>query len=305
MTTLALPSAAVVDHLDPLQQAVYGYLAKYRCPSTYRAYREDLLNWLDWCNRQQLAPLTVRRVHLDLYVRWMQDQNRWAESTISRRIGTVRGMYRYAALEDIIVKDPGAGLEMPTVDRDKQRRTVLSPIDFALLLRAAERYGVDAHALVALMGMMGLRIAELCSLNVESVTTDRGYRALDFIGKGNRAAHVAIPIPVMGIVEDVIDGRSEGPLVRNRRGERIDRPTAARLLRRLARTAGVETDFSCHSLRRSFCTTGLIFGVDIYEMSIAMRHKSVKTTALYDGARTNLHRNATHQVAGRMAALTG
>lgn len=304
MNTLALPAAAVVDQLDPLQQAILGYLAKYRCPSTHRAYREDLLNWLGYCQTNQLEPLTVRRIHLDMYVRWMQDQQRWAESTISRRIGTVCGMYRYAAAEDIIVKDPGAALVMPTVDRDKQRRTILSPIDFALLLRAAERHSPDAHLLVALMGMMGLRIAELCSLDVENVTRDGGYRVLHFTGKGNRAAHVAVPIPVLGALEECLADRTTGPLVRNRRGDRMDRPTAARLLRRLARTAEIEVDFSCHSLRRSFCTTGLIFGVPIYEMSIAMRHKSVKTTALYDGARNNLDRNATHQVAGRIAALT-
>lgn len=305
MTTLALPSPSVIDRMDPLQQAVLGYLAKYRTPTTYRAYRADLLNWLAYCEREQLAPLLVKRVHLDMYIRWMQDQNRWSESTISRRVGVVRGLYRYAAREDIITKDPAVDLDMPTVDRAKQRRTVLSPIEFAMLLKAAERHGPDAHALVCLLGMMGLRIGELCSLNVEHLTIDAGYRVLHFVGKGNRAAHVPVPIPVMRALEDVIADRAEGPLIRNRRGERIDRPTAARLLRRLARSAGVETDFSCHSLRRTFCTTGLLFKVPIYEMQIAMRHQSTRTTALYDMASTSLDRNATHQVAGCMAALAG
>lgn len=104
MSTLALPASSLT-HLPVFEQLVYGYLARCKVQSTLRAYQEDLKNYIAWCQTQQLDPMTAKRAHLDLYVRWMQAQARWSESTISRRIGTVCGLYKYAALEEYL---PGA-----------------------------------------------------------------------------------------------------------------------------------------------------------------------------------------------------
>lgn len=305
MNQLALPSASDIDRLDPLQQVTVGYLARCKSEKTRRAYMEDLRNFFAWCETQQLAPLLVKRVHLDLYVRWMQAQHRWAESTIARRLGTVAGMYTYATVEDYIAKDPSVGVERPTVDRAKQRRTFLNPVQFAQLLSAAQASSADDHALVALLGMMGLRIGEATSLDIEHLTVDAGYQVLHFVGKGNKAAHVPVPIPVMRALDEVIAGRASGPLLRNKRGERMDRAAAARILKRLGKTAGITVEFSPHSLRRTFATTGLLMKVPLYDMQLALRHESAKTTALYDMAKNSLDRNALHQVAGFQAALAG
>jgi site-specific recombinase XerD len=304
MDTLALRSTTLAQ-LPVFEQVVFGYLARCKSKATLRAYQEDLRNFIAWCEMQELAPLLAKRANLDLYVRWMQAQNRWSESTISRRIGTVCGMYKYAALEEYIQRDPAAGVERPVVDRAKQRRTFLNPVQYAQMLKAAQRSGRNEHALIALLGMMGLRIGEACSLNVEHLTEDAGYRVLHFIGKGNKAAHVPVPIPVMRALDDVIDGRTEGPLLRNRNGDRMDRAAAARIIRRLAKAADVPTDVSPHSLRRTFATSGLLNKVPIYEMQLAMRHVSPSTTALYDMAKGSLDRNATHQVAGFLASMAG
>jgi integrase/recombinase XerD len=85
----------------------------------------------------------------------------------------------------------------------------------------------------------------------------------------------------------------------------MDRACVNRLLKRLCRDAGVPTDISPHSLRRTFATTGLLNKVPIYEIQLAMRHQSAATTAIYDMARGSLDRSAAHQVAGYMASLAG
>jgi site-specific recombinase XerD len=296
---------ASLTHLPLFEQVVFGYLARCKSKATLRAYQEDLANFVAWCERHQLAPLLAKRAHLDMYVRWMQAQQRWSESTISRRIGTVCGMYRYAALEEYIDRDPSAGVERPIVDRAKQRRTYLNPVQYAQLLKAAQASGPNEHALIAMLGMMGLRIGEACSLNIEHITIEAGYTVLHFVGKGNKAAHVPVPVPVMRALDDVAAGRADGPILRNRNGDRMDRAAAARMIRRLCRQAGITTDVSPHSLRRTFATTGLLNKVPIYEVQIAMRHCSPNTTALYDMAKTSLDRNATHQVAGFLASMAG
>lgn len=305
MSTIALPSASSITSLSSYEQVVYGYLARCNNPATYRAYVEDLKNFDAWCRQQQIEPLSVRRAHLDLYVRWTQAEARWSESTIARRIGTVCGMLRYAAAEDYITKDPSVLLQRPTVDRAKQRRTFLNPVEFAQLLKHAQEAGPTEHALIALLGLMGLRVGEACSLNVESITREAGYTVLRFIGKGNKAAKVVAPVPAMRALDDVTMGRTSGPILLNQKGERMDRAAAARMLRRLAKHAGVSVDITPHGLRRTFCTSGLLHKVDLYEMQLAMRHVSPSTTSLYDMAKSNLDRSATHQVAGFLAALAG
>lgn len=47
------------------------------------------------------------------------------------------------------------------------------------------------------MGLSGLRVAEMCSLRVESLTHDDGYDSLKFIGKGGKPADILLPVPVM------------------------------------------------------------------------------------------------------------
>lgn len=298
--------------LPELQQLILAFLARCKSPGTLRAYQEDLKNYLHWCDLQQLDPLTVKRAHLDFYRRWMQEQNRWAESTISRRLGTVCGLYKYAAAEEFIIRDPGASVERPGVDRAKQHRTYLTPIQFARLLEAAQATGTTEHAVVALLGMMGLRVGEVCSLNVSSLSIESGYQVLSFTGKGNKAARMPVPIPVMRALADLLNDRYEGPVLRyegpillNHNGTRMDRACVNRLLKRLCRQAGLPADISPHSLRRTFATTGLLNKVPIYEIQLAMRHSSAATTAIYDMAKNQLDRSAVHQVSSYMASLAG
>ena len=83
----------------------------------------------------------------------------------------------------------------------------------------------------------------------------------------------------------------------------MSRGSAARLLARVVRAAGVSTPASPHALRRTFCTAGLISGVPLRDMQYAMRHADARTTMRYDMARANLDRHAAHSVAVYLAGM--
>jgi integrase/recombinase XerD len=151
--------------------------------------------------------------------------------------------------------------------------------------------------------MMGLRVGEACSLDVEHLSVQSGYTVISFLGKGNKAAHVPVPVPAMRALERVTRERQAGPLLLNADGKRMDRACAARMLKRLTKAAGVEQHITPHGLRRTFVTTGLLNKVPIYDMQLAARHVSPSTTALYDMAKNSMDRLATHQVAGYMASM--
>jgi integrase/recombinase XerD len=185
---------------------------------------------------------------------------------------------RYCADEELIGKDPTRGIDRPAIDRDKQKRTHLNVVEWAQLLRAARGYSPTAHALVALLGMKGLRIHEACQLDIEThLFTKDGYDQLRFIGKGNKASIVTLPPPVARAVREITDHRDSGPLVLNLRGRRMDRASANRLLQRVACDGAVQADFSPHSLRRTMITLALGQGIPLYEVQLLARHANSKT----------------------------
>jgi integrase len=186
---------------------------------------------------------------------------------------------------------------------EAQRRTVLHPLELAALLSQARKHGPDAHALVAMLGMIGLRVSEVCAAQVGDLRYSGGYVILSVLGKGSKPADIPLPIPVLRAVNDAVDGRDAGPILRSSRQTPLTRNSAARLLSRLVRDAGVSAHASPHALRRTFCTAGLIAGVPLREMQYAMRHSDPRTTIRYDMARANLDRHAAHSVAAYLAGM--
>jgi site-specific recombinase XerD len=289
------------SELDPNDYAVASFLARYR-GMTLRAYRQDLLAFLRWCTERQLTPLGAERPHLELYLRWME-QRGYAPATMGRRFGTVAGFYKYAVIDGHLINNPALAVTRPKVGWESQRRTVLHPLEYAALLTAARRDGASSHALVALLGMLGLRISEACAVDIADLTYQGGYELLGVMGKGQKPAQIPLPVPVLRAVHAAVAGRTSGPILLNTVGGRMTRGSAACRLSRLARTVGLEHPVSPHSLRRTFCTAGLISGVPLRDMQYAMRHADSRTTLRYDMSRANLDRHAAHPVAAYLAGM--
>jgi len=286
---------------DHSSLAAAGFLARYKEP-TVSAYRTDLRDFWAWCVEQDLQPLSARRPHIELYIRSLERRG-LAAATIRRRVSTLSGMFKYAVIDELLTADPTLAVERPRVAWEGQRRTVLHPLEFAAVLTAARRDGPTGHALVALLGMLGLRVSEACSVHICDLSYAAGYRVLHVMGKGSKPADIPLPIPVLRAVEDAVAGRPDGPLLTTSTGKPMKRGAAAWMLSRIARDAGVTTAVSPHALRRTFCTAGLISGVPLRDMQYAMRHSDARTTMRYDMARANLDRHAAHNVAAYLAGM--
>jgi site-specific recombinase XerD len=288
--------------LDVTRVAIASFLARYREP-TLTAYTLDLKAFLGWCDANELAPLRATRGHLELYLRHLEGRG-YAPATIARRFGTVANLYRYALIDGVIPANPALAVTRPYVPWEGQHRTVLHPLEFAAVLSAARRAGPVEHALVCLLGMIGLRISEACAANIADIRYESGYELLHVIGKGAKPADIPLPIPVLRAVRSAIADRTAGPILRSRTGRRMDRAAATRALNRVARTGGVTRPISPHGLRRTFCTAGLMNGVSLRDMQYAMRHADPRTTLRYDMAKINLDRHASHAVAAYLAGMS-
>src|SRR5215469_8840382 len=118
MTDLTeLPSVSsdrLVPFSDQLRLAVAGYLARFKRSS--REHTEsDLRCYRTWCADRGLDPLTARRPHLELYIRWMQEIRRFKPSTIARRFSVVAGFYRTCVIDGALERSPAEHVRRPAV----------------------------------------------------------------------------------------------------------------------------------------------------------------------------------------------
>jgi site-specific recombinase XerD len=302
------PSASATD---PVRRLVAAFLVGYE-GHTRKAYARDLSDWLTFCARRGIEPLAARRAHVDAYARKLAEIQRRSRATVARRLSALAGFYGYALDEGLIDRSPLAGVRRPKVADDSQTtgldRDQLRAVLAAARSRAATCAGQSSRnlALVTLLAHNGLRIGEALAANVEDLGTERGHRTLRIIRKGSRRATVVLAPVTARALDDYLGDRDSGPLFITAGGRRLDEPAAFRMVRQLARAAGLDCAdrLSPHSLRHAFVTLALDAGVSLRDVQDAAGHADPRTTRRYDRARHNLDRAATYAVAAYLAGDT-
>src|SRR5206468_1592107 len=121
-------------------------------------------------------------------------------------------------------------------------------------LDQAEAASLRDHALVCLLGLNGLRVSEVCEADVDALGEERGHRVLAVTRKRGKRSLAPLAPRTSAALTTYLGDRTEGPLLLANDGSRLDRYDAARIVRRLARQAGIGKHLSPHSLRHSFVT---------------------------------------------------
>ena len=240
---------------DQLRLAVAAYLARFK--GTSREHPEsDLRCYLAWCAEQGLDPLTARRPHLELYIRWMQEVRRFKPSTVSRRFSVAAGFYRTCVLDGVLEHSPAEHVRRPSVPAESPTLGFTHLQFEALLIAARESPNLYDFALAAMLGLLGLRIFEATVADIADLGEEHGHRVLRVCGKGTKVVLVPLPPAVGRAVDRATGSRTRGPVLLNRRGARMDRHAATRRLHHLAEDARIQVARAHpHMLRHTFVTT--------------------------------------------------
>jgi integrase/recombinase XerD len=265
----SVPSDRLVLFTDQLRLAVAAYLARFKGSS--RDHTEsDLRCFLAWCAERSLDPLAARRPHLELYIRWMQEIRHFKPSTVSRRFSVTAGFYRTCVIDGLLEHSPAEHVRRPAVPAESPTLGFTHLQFEALLTTARDSANPCDLALVAMLGLLGLRIFEATGADIADLGEEHGHRVLRVCGKGTKTVLVPLPPAVGRATDRAIGTRNNGPILLNSRGTRMDRHAATRRLRRLAAGAGVPiTRPHPHMLRHTFVTTMLDAGVDLRDVQIA------------------------------------
>jgi integrase/recombinase XerD len=183
--------------------------------------------------------------------------------------------------------------------------TALDRNELGAVLVAAGLGPPAEHALISLLALNGLRVSEATGADIEHLGLERGHRTLVITRKGGKVVTIPLAPRTARAIDLATGERTEGPLFVTGDGRRLDRHGAARIVRRVARRAGIARHVSPHTLRHAFITAALDAGVPLRDVQEAASHADPRTTMRYDRARTSLDRHATYIVAAFIAGAAG
>ncbi|WP_307845879.1 tyrosine-type recombinase/integrase [Saccharomonospora sp. NB11] len=242
------------------------------------------------------VPVDDRLDDLDVGVlrAWLARQHEQGHSrtTLARRSASARTFTAWAHRRGILPSDPGARLSSPRPHRTLPG--VLRQDEVDALMRASatgaeqgDPLALRDHALIELLYATGVRISELCGLDVDDVEFDR--RMVRVLGKGRKERMVPFGLPAerslrswLGQGRPHVATHASGPaLFLGARGGRVNPRTVRRVVHQAVGAVPGAADIGPHGLRHSAATHMLDGGADLRSVQELLGHATLATTQLY------------------------
>lgn len=266
--------------------------------NTLNAYRADLEGFARFLAAANTSLLRAGPAEIqDVLARRLRTGS---PRSAARLLSALRRFYRFQLREHTIESDPTAGIATPRLGRPLPE--ALGEADVESLLNAPDTNmpeGLRDRAMLELLYATGLRVSELVTLN--SVQLNLRHGVVRVIGKGGRERLVPLGEEAGHWLERYL--REARPILMKghpphkavfvtRRGKDMTRQAFWHLIKRHARTAGINKPLSPHTLRHAFATHLLDHGADLRVVQMLLGHSDLSTTQIY-----------THVATARLQAL--
>ena len=260
-------------------------------PHTLAAYASDLQQFGAWAARGRIHYLgDLDRKVLRRYLGYL-GQRGYARRTLARKVSVVRSLLRWAMLQGLVAGNAAEELAVPRLDKPLPR--VLKADEASALCELPpddEPAGLRDRAILELLYGSGLRVAELCGLDVTELDLDAG--SVVVLGKGRKERKVPVGEPARGALGRYLLGSRASflalathppeprALFLNARGGRLGTRSVRAIVTKY-QAGGGGRPVSPHSLRHSYATHLLDGGADLRAVQELLGHESLATTQIY------------------------
>lgn len=274
-----------------------------RSAKTIAAYRLDLDQLCRYLGPMTPLP-TISRQMIERWLLSLQTDG-YAPASLRRKLASVRGFFRYFVDAGVIPSSPLDNLRMSFGSSRALPRT-LQDIEVMALLEGAKRPHNDAkpcerqlalslrdHAIVRTLLATGIRVAELCHIQVDDLQDNNAVR-IHGKGRCERIALLAHPDDEAAIREYLTARFALRPSTRslfvNARGDAMSTEGARRVVRVTALNAGIKRRITPHMLRHTAATRLLEHGADLRVVQSYLGHSSIRSTERYTHVSMNHYR---------------
>ena len=266
----------------------YLHLARSYTSNTVDAYMKDLQKLLNYYSDMGIDFRQVTLEELDRFVGTLLDIGIQPRS-IARILSGVRSFYRFLVMEKEIEGDPTELLESPRIGKHLPEVLSIEEIDAIIAATDASKpEGTRDRAVIEMLYSCGLRVSELCGLQMSELYLEEGFIRVH--GKGRKERLVPIGEEAIRrlrqwfVVRQDIQakpGEEDFVFISPARGRRLSRISVFVNIKTYAEAAGITKDISPHTFRHSFATHLLEGGANLRAIQAMLGHESIATTEIY------------------------
>lgn len=253
--------------------------------NTLDAYRRDLEKFRRFCQLVSGEIPGTEAIHR--YLAHLQASGLVSRS-VARHVATLRNFFRFLLREGRVATDPTDRIHAPKQWQTIPKYLTLEQIE--KIIGAADgttSTGIRDRAMMELLYATGLRVSELCRLELSGVNQDLGF--LRTLGKGNKQRIIPVGRAALAAVKDylrdarpsLLKGRASRYLFVTARGGCLTRQGFWKLLATYGKKVGIFHNLTPHVIRHSFATHLLEGGADLRSVQTMLGHADISTTQIY------------------------
>lgn len=260
---------------------------RHKSLNTVESYKRDVTQYISYLDGTGVTDISsTTKTTVLSYLLYLQKEGR-ASSTVSRTLASLRSYYLFMMQNGVVKSNPTSNLEAPHVE--KKIPKILSGEEVELLLeqpKDCDNKGIRDKAMLELLYATGIRVSELINLDVSDVNVPmsfvrcKGGKKERIIPMGHQAKD-ALENYINNVRKYMVKDENETALFVNCSGARLSRQGFWKLIKYYQHIAGIETDITPHTLRRSFAAHLLENGADLHSIQEMMGHADISSTQVY------------------------
>ena len=260
---------------------------------TVLSYKNDILAFIDYLSSEGLNYKTIEYSDIRFYLMYLKDEKHDDNSSVSRKLSSLRGLYKYMANEGIVKTNVFSLVNAPKKSKKLPRYFEYNELEELFLVPDTNTsLGQRDLLLLEMLYATGVRVGELVNIKIKDI--DMGRRNIIILGKGNKERYVIYGEYCEEILKlylnegrVLLNSKNSEYLFLNKNGGNLTERGVRYILDSLIEKTSINKKISPHMIRHSFATHLLNEGCDLLTVQKLLGHESIKATQIYTHVTTD------------------